>query len=415
MSNANSKARWKRLATVSLSVSVAMSMLAACGGDDGASGSGDEGYPIGFVGSLSGPLAPVGTAMLGGVELAINDANENGGVNGRQIKLITEDDEADPSAGVTATRSLLSHDVLMVTGGNISTVVEGVLPTIERQKVAFLAQAASPSILDPVREAMFQIDQTSSSNAQPMVEFATELLKKQDFSVGIGPVESPAGAAWGDNVEKLASDKGFTITSRVTLPVSPGDITAQAQRLIDGTPDILLLQAPDGVLVALAQKIRDLGFSGPIANFSYGAATTTLEKIGDKDLYVLRTAAQYDTESTEPGTQKFVKLVNAAGDKKVAKSATQYTQGYLIGLMVVKALEQCGEDCDRAGLIAALNDIKVETDGFTPNPLSFTSKDHLATKSGSFYSFDGKSIKPALGGKAFAGTVYTLDAELPAS
>ena len=173
MSSANSKVRWKRIAAVSVTASVAMSMLAACGADDGASGSDGGAYQIGFLGSLSGLLAPVGTAMLGGVELAIDDANDNGGVNGRQIKLVTEDDETDPSAGITAARSLLSQDVLMVTGGNISTVVEGVLPTLEREKVAFLAQAASPAILDPVKETMFQIDQTSSSNAQPMVEFAT--------------------------------------------------------------------------------------------------------------------------------------------------------------------------------------------------------------------------------------------------
>ncbi|PVG83579.1 hypothetical protein DDE18_04405 [Nocardioides gansuensis] len=415
MSSAKSKARWKRIAAVSMSVSVAMSMLAACGGGDGASGSDRGPYQIGFLGSLSGPLAPVGTAMLGGVKLAIDDANDNGGVNGRQIELVTEDDETDPAAGITAARSLLSQDVLIVTGGNISTVVEGVLPTLEREKVAFLAQAASPAILDPVKETMFQIDQTSSSNAQPMVEFASELLGTDDFTAGIGPVESPAGEAWGDNVEQLESDRGFTISSRVTLPVSPGDITAQAQRLIDGTPDILLLQAPDGVLVALAQKIRDLGFFGPIVNFSYGAATKTLETIGDKDLYVLRTAAQYDTESKEPGTQKFVELVDAAGDQDVAKSATQYTQGYLLGLMVVKALEDCGEDCDRAALVDTLNDIEVETDGFTPNPMAFTPEDHLATKSGVFYSFDGKSIIPALDGKAFAATVYSLEAEVPAS
>lgn len=415
MSYARASVRWKRMAAMSLSVSVALTMLAACGGDDGASGSSDGAYQIGFVGSLSGALAPVGTSLLGGINIAIDDANENGGVNGRQIELLTEDDEADPAAAITAARSLLSKDVLMVTGGNISTVVEGVLPTLEREKVAFLAQGAPPSVLDPVKEGMFQIDQTSSSNAQPMVEFARELLGKDDFSAGIGPVESPAGEAWGDNVEQLASDQGFTITGRVSVPVSPGDISAQAQRLISGNPDVLLLEAPDGVLVALAQKIRDLGYKGPMVNFSFGAATKTLETIADKDLYVFRTAAQYDTVSTEPGTQKFVELVDAAGDQEVAKSATQYTQGYLVGLTVIAALEKCGDDCDRAGLVEALNDLEVDTDGFTPNPLSFTAEDHLATKSGSFYSYDGKDIVPALDGKAFAGSVYTLEAEVPSS
>lgn len=414
MSSTKPKIRRRRIATAFLSASVALS-IAACGGSDSASGTDEGSYQIGFLGSLSGPLAPVGTAMLGGVNLAIDDTNANGGVNGRQIKLVTEDDETDASAGITAARALVSQDVLMVTGGNISSVVEGVLPTLEREKVPFLAQAASPAILDPVKETMFQIDQTSSSNAQPMVEFSEELLGTDDFTAGIGPVESPAGRAWGDNVEKLESDGDFTISSRVTLPVSPGDITAQAQRLVAGSPDILLLQAPDGVLVPLARKIRDLGYDGPIANFSYGSATKTLETIADKDLYVLRTAAQYDTQSKDPGTKKFVKLVDAAGDQEVAKSATQYSQGYLLGLMVVQALKNCGENCDRAAVTKTLNDIEVDTGGFTPNPMSFSPEDHLATKSGVFYSFDGKRIVQALDGKAFAATVYSLKAEVPTS
>jgi branched-chain amino acid transport system substrate-binding protein len=403
-----------RTARVSAVAVLTLATLAACGGESSSGGSDTE-YKVGFAGTLSGPVAPVGTALLGGINLAVDDVNKNGGVNGKKIKIVTEDDEGDPAAGITAARALSAEDVLLVTGGNISPVVEAVLPTLQRDKLAYLAQGAPPSVLDPVQDGMFNIDQTSSSNAQPMVEFAAALLGKEDFSAGIGPVDTPAGAAWGENVKKLSSSKGFSITNSVPVPVTPGDVTSQAQKLVEGSPDILLVQGPDGPLVGLVEKIRDLGYKGPIVNFSFGSATKTLETIADKDLYVFRTSAQYDTTNTEPGAKKFVELADAAGKADAAKSATQFSQGYLVGLTVIAALEKCGEDCDKDAMTKVLGDLEVETDGFTPNALSFTPEDHVATKSGSFYSWDGSKIVAALDGKAFAGSVYTLEATVPGS
>jgi branched-chain amino acid transport system substrate-binding protein len=394
-----------------------MGGLAACGGDDGGGGGGSDGpYQVGYVATLSGPVAPVGTALLGGINLAVDAANKDGGVNGRQIKLITADDAGDPSTGVTAARGIVANkDLVLVTGGDLSAVIDAVLPTFTREKLSFLTQGASPTVVDPVQETAFIIDQTSSSNAQPMATFAADLLGKDDFKVAIGPVDTPSGEAWGDNMETLEKDNGFSITDRVPVPVTAGDMTAQAQNLIAGSPDILLVEAPDGPLVPLVQKVRELGYTGPIVNFSYGSATKTVETIADQDLYVFRTSAQYNTTSTDPGTKKFVELVDAAGDQDAAKGATQYSQGYMLGLTIVAALDKCGADCTREDMTGVLNDIEVPTDGFTPYPLKFTSDNHQATSSGSFYSWDGSAIVPALDGKAYAGSVYSLDEELPSS
>jgi len=394
---------------------VGVLLLAACGGGDDDGGSdGDDPYQVGFLASLSGAVAPVGTALLGGLNLAVDAANADGGVHGRQIELVTEDDEGDPAAGITAARSLAANDdVIAVTGGVLSPVVEAILPTFEREGVVFLAQGAPPTVLDPVRDTVFMIDQTSSSNAQPMATFAAELLGRPDFTAAIGPVDTPSGAAWGDNLETLEGSGDFTISSRVPIPVTAGDMSAQAQKLISGSPDVLLTQGSDGPLVPLVEKIRELGYDGPIINFSFGSASKTLETIADEDLYVFRTAAQYDPTSDAPGTKRFVELVDAAGEQDAARSMTQYTQGYMVGLMIVGALEECGEDCTREKLVETMGDIEVDTEGFTPNPLSFSSDSHQATKSGSFYSWDGQAIVPALDGKAFAGSVYSLEAEVP--
>lgn len=391
--------------------SVAALVLSACGSSGSSSDAGGKSdYLIGFEGSLSGANAPTGTSILKGLTIAINDVNSTGGVNGHKLKIVSEDDAGDTAKAIAAVRTIATQKVLLMTGGNLSAIVDAILPAVTQSGLSLVAQGAGPGVLDPVQKNSFQIDLTSSANAQPMVEFAAALLGKTSFKAAIGPVNTPSGQAWGKSVETLASQKGITITAKSPVPVTATDMTTTAQKLLTGSPDIVLVQGPDPVLPPLVAKIRSLGYSGPIVNFSYGSATKTLQTIADPKLYVARSMAQYDPTSTAAGTKQFVKLVDAAGEATNAQSATQYSQGYLLGLAAIGAIKACGDTCTASAVTDALGTLHVDTDGFTAKPLTFTATDHVANKSVVFYAWDGSKPAVALDGKSFAGSVYSLDA-----
>jgi branched-chain amino acid transport system substrate-binding protein len=401
---------FRRGALALAAVTAASIVLAACGtaegGDDGG-----ESYTLGFIAPLSGAMAPLGTSMLDGLHLAIDAANAEGGVHGRQIAIEVEDNKGDPSSGVTAARALASKSIA-VTGGIPAQLIDAEAPVFAREGVPYVVLGAGPAVLDPVQETLFMSDIPSSAQGQPMVEFAEQLLGRADFTAAIGPVDTPSGKEWGANVEELSAMSDFTITSSTPIPVTAADLSAQAQRLVAGSPDVILSQAPDVPLVPLVRKIRELGFDGPIVNFAQGSSSAPVIDLEDSDVYIFRTTAQYDPTSEQAGVKRFVELVDAADKAELAMSQTQFSQSYVLGIVLIAALEQCGADCTKEDLAASLNDLTVDTEGFVPTPLVLTEDNHQATRAGVFYHWDGNGVVPAGDATPMPASAYTLEASL---
>ncbi len=392
-------------------------VLASCGrgGSDSSGGGGGGGstYKIGFIGPLSGALGTLGTNQLKAVEAAVAQKNADGGIGGKQIEVVAEDDANDPAKGIAAARSLASDGVVVIIGPPVSSIVEAVLPTTTRSDISIITIGATPEALDPAQRTLFQVDQTSSSEAQPMVEFAQELLGKDDIKVAAAPIDTPAGQAWGDNVEELAELRGFELLSTTALPVAAGDVTPQAQKAMAGDPDVILVEATDVPFVTFVQKLRDLNYDGPIVNFHGGSTKAVFDELQDPDVYAARTSVHYDPEATEPGVVNMVEGTDAADAVAGATSASLYSSAFVSGLVAMAAIEDCGDDCGAKEVTDALNVLDFDTEGLTPGRITFTEDDHQAMKEVIFWHYQDGKIVPAADGAIFVGSVYTLEAERP--
>ncbi len=415
--SSSSPARRRRPLLATLAVSAALlAGLSGCGrssGESGGSGGGSGGstYKVGYIGPLSGALAPIGTSQLKALEVAAAAINADGGVAGRDVEIVAEDDANDPAKGIAAARSLQSDGVVAIVGPPVSSVLEAVLPTTSRADISILTLGATPETLDPAQRTLFQIEQTSSSDAQPMVDFALALLESSDVKVAAAPIDTPAGLAWGENVKELASTRGFELLSTTPVPVGASDITPQAQKILSGSPDVVLVEATDALFVTLVTKIRDLGYDGPIVNFHGGSSKATLDELADPDVYAQRNSLHYDEASEEPGVQRLVEAVQAADAVSMAQSASFFASAYLAGETVIAALDACGEGCDAPGLTDALNELDFDTQGLTAGNVTFTEDDHQSPKEVTYWHWVDDAIVPALEGETFVGSVYSLDAE----
>jgi branched-chain amino acid transport system substrate-binding protein len=410
--------RWPALALV-----LVLALLAtACGDDDSDGTTGGqtdetteaadkEPYRIGYIGPLSGNLATIGTSQLTALTAAAEARNAEGGVNGHMIEILAEDDATDPAKGIAAARKLISDGVLVIVGPPVSSINEAVLPTTERADVSIVTPGATPANLDPAKRNMFQVDQTSASQAQPMVDFATELLGKEDFRVSIAPIDTPSGLAWGENVAELEGMRDFELLSSTPLPVAAGDITPQAQSVVEGDPEIVLAEATDVPFVTFVQKLRDLGYDGPIVNFQGGSSKAVFEQLQDEDVYGARTYTHYDESATDPGVQTYVKSVQAQDAVQLATSASLFGSVYVAGLAVLGAIEECGDECTPTAVTDALNALDVDTEGLTPENLTFSEDDHQTMTTDVFWHWDGSKPAPALEGQTFCGSVYSLEEE----
>ncbi len=95
---------------------------------------------IGAVLSLTGDAAPWGEYGKNGMELAVKTINSKGGINGRQVELLTEDDHTDPKQGVSAFNKLTSVDhVDGIIGGVFDFTAQPLIPLAETDKIAFIS------------------------------------------------------------------------------------------------------------------------------------------------------------------------------------------------------------------------------------------------------------------------------------
>jgi branched-chain amino acid transport system substrate-binding protein len=131
----------RRLA-IAATGSVAVLLTASCantgsGGNEADAAASDESGPltVGAILPLSGPSGPNGETVLQGIETCAQIVNEDGGVDGREIEVLSRDDESTPAVGVTAANELAREGVDVVMGGWNSPVTLAIQPVLAREEV----------------------------------------------------------------------------------------------------------------------------------------------------------------------------------------------------------------------------------------------------------------------------------------
>lgn len=111
-------------------------------------------YKVGSVLSVTGPAAFLGDDMKAGMELALEEINAKGGVNGKKIEWVFYDAESQTQKGLSATRRLLTQDKveMIVGGGNMSGMAIAMLQQTEKASVPFISTEGSMQIVMPVAE-----------------------------------------------------------------------------------------------------------------------------------------------------------------------------------------------------------------------------------------------------------------------
>nr|WP_290223571.1 ABC transporter substrate-binding protein [Trichocoleus desertorum] len=151
-----------------------------------------KGLKIGSLLPATGDLAPIGQAMLASVPLAVEQANQCGGVNGEPVTLVAEDDQTDPTAGAEGMTKLAEADrVAGVVGSFASSVSSAAVDVAARNKVMLI----SPGSTSPV---------------------FTERAKKGDFQ-GYWARTAPPDTYQARALAKLASDRGFKRVSTIVI------------------------------------------------------------------------------------------------------------------------------------------------------------------------------------------------------
>ena len=338
----------KKKLFLSLLLAASMSLsLAACGGTSGSeeSGGGDSGSDdpivIGTISPNTGSLAAYGTGIITGVELAVEEINAAGGILGRQVEVITTDDQGDPTECLNAFNSLVAEGVGLIIGSATSGCTSAITEAANEEEICLLAPTATADSVTTENDYIFRACYADSFQGAIAAAYA----KKAGYTkVGVvycaadvyskGLYDSFSAACEGYGVEVAA------VESTASLDVQ--DYTNQFAAMANA--GVELVYAPfyyDVVGPYVIPQARAAGYTGIIMGAD-GYDTTPDYVVEGADLSAFNNV--YWTNHYYPGdTSEIVQsFVTAYEDKFGSTPSAFAATGYDCMYMYKAAIEAAG-------------------------------------------------------------------------
>ncbi len=220
-----------------------------------------ETIKIGVVLSTTGRYAAMGTGQKLGASLAVKRINEMGGVAGRKVEMIFEDDEGDPGKGTTAIRKLITVDKVVAIFGSSSNIVSHAISLIaEDMKVPLITPAPSPK-LTLNKRFVFQ----NVGKEELLIEKVGNFFEVKKWKkVGILHDDSEYGMDLSQRLSEFCSLKGIVV-SKAKFSTRASDVSPQWLTLRkDEVEGIFLVGGPPmGAAIALKNR-KQLGITIPV-------------------------------------------------------------------------------------------------------------------------------------------------------
>lgn len=321
---------------------------AAC--ENGVPGVQDGNINIGVNVTATGKSALTGQYMKDSLDIALAELNDAGGVKGKKLKLIYQDNQStNPGAVSALTKSLSQDNVFTVIGPITSTQIQAMLPVLKSAHVPMMVGGTNKDLTDQGGGLLFRFRPSDELAAKAMVQWAVK--SRGAKSIGLLHDSDAAGSGAAKIIEAAAKEAGVSLKSEA-YTTGDKDFTGQLVNLRNSKPDVLIVNstAPADAAI-ISRQLKELGLGMPvIGSPSYSSqATLSLSGAFGNGLYVMVDFLPGANPKSKDFSKKFQAKTGSAPD---LFSAWPYD-----ALQVVAAtIDKVG--CDRQAFMDALRATK---------------------------------------------------------
>ncbi len=297
-----------------------------------------EPIKIGWLNPKTGTNAILGEWHERAVILAFEEKNAAGGIQGRMLQLIQEDDEADPTKAVALAQKLITQDkVVAILGTPNSTPTLALVPIITEYKVPLICSALNAAITQKGSKYVFRDGPAGPAYEKSIVDF----MVKQGFKkFAIIADTSAYGKGEAEYQTKTLAAHGLEPLITEWYAIEDKDFTGQLTRILQANPEVLLLASSEVAAGLIAKQARQLGFQGKIAGGCAIGTTKFIEVAGEAAEGVYFSNPYINNERNEM-TRDFAARYKARwGDEPEGHGAKAYDAAMLL----ITALENAYPD-----------------------------------------------------------------------
>ncbi len=231
--------------------------------------------------ALSGPAKDLGIELRGGLLAAFSKTNDEGGINGREIVLLSKDDGYEPDKAIRNTRELITRDRVMMLIGEVGTPTsKAVVPIIEEYEIPFFAPFTGAEFLrDPFRKYVINV---RASYFQEMERLASYLIETRNVKrIACFYQNDSYGFAGLRGIERALQKRGMELVSTGSYERNTVAVMSGLNEIYEGTPEAVVLV---GAYSACAEFIKlsktKVGGNIIFGNISFVGTESLRETLG---------------------------------------------------------------------------------------------------------------------------------------
>lgn len=287
-----------------------LTVLVLAGCNSGAANSGADEIVIGEYGSLTGENATFGISTRNGIDMAIEDINNAGGVLGKKVRVIVEDDQGRAEEAQTVVTKLITKDKVVALLGEVaSSNSMAAAPVAQQNQIPMISPSSTNPQVTKMGDYIFRVCFIDPFQGYVMAKFASSTLKmtkvailrdiKNDYSVGLADVFT-------ENFTKM----GGTIVADESYSASDTDFNAQLTSIKAKNPQAVFVPGYYTAVGLIARQAKRQGLTVPLLGGD-GWDSPSLIEIGGKDLEGSFLSNHYSVDDPSPRIQKFVAAYKA--------------------------------------------------------------------------------------------------------
>lgn len=330
---------------------------------------------LGQAAVFSGPAAQLGIQMRNGIKAYLDHVNEKGGIHGRRIELVTEDDRYEPSVAPSATKKLLEEHKVFALLGYVGTPTGAAhLPVVTQAKVPLVGMFTGAEILrDPFNRYVFHVRASYYDETEKIVE---QVLSTGGRRISVFYQADAYGEAGRKGTELALGRRGMKIHSNGTVERNTLKVEGAVKTIHGSEPDAIVMVGAYAACAEFIKQMRKAGSGATFYNVSFVGSKALADALGgDGSGVAISQVVPFPWALSVPVVKEYQLLAKKAGFSDYNFSAME---GFLTAKVMVEGLRRAGRNPTREGLIDALERMQdVDLGGFY---VSYSPKNHAGSK-----------------------------------
>lgn len=344
----------------------------------------------GVIMDLTGAASSAQTLWTAGFKDYMRMANDAGGVNGRRINVLVEDDRFDPALDRIAYEKLNNQTPALGLSGLGNANGQVALATlIRRGKMPLLGSYTTTKALTTPPSPMFYGGFCGYNEmAEVGVGAMAERLKLTAPKVVTVHLDTAGGKEYSDYISGAAARAGGSARS-VPIKTNAADATAQVLDIVNSKPDFVAVHGTPTTAILLMRAMAQYGVKTPVFGMAYIGTPIVYNSLGADAGASYSFVSCFTPGSTDdsPGIKDMSEHADKYGHAAM-KDDINYVAGWVVGQLVAAAVKAAGPDVTREKLVALLNKgFTVDTKGLSA-PISYTPDNHLGLVELKPFSYD---------------------------